>query len=640
LYGDEPVNIEYRLDEDAIKHSNTKATIVIPDGDHTIYFRVVDRMGQWSEWASVDILVDTSPPELIISTDPESPDGNNGWFITKPTVILSSTETLNKSYFRIDNGIESEYNSPIQIDEGIHEILFRAYDLAGNLNLTTTTIKVDLTAPISVLTVSHTEDGENGYYISPPTIELLCQNDPNAKLEYRWDSDNWLLYNGPIIPGEGIHTLHYRAIDIVGNIEMEQIRIFKVDTVAPSLEIKVSPSTPDGENHFYKTTPVVEVTTNEGNIYYSLTETHENFNWKDNKSYLLEDDLVIPEGNWMLNIMARDIAGNEIYLDPLVYKVDKTPPVFSWELTPSSPDGEMGWYISKPSIDIHSVAQDATVFWTLSNNDEWRVFDSEISLGNGVHQLKFKAIDETGNIHFKETDLIKVDQDMPKVTIENPKYDSTFGSSLLVEWNGEDDTSGLSRYEIKVDGKSWKNMEKETNLELTGLSHGIHTIYLGAFDNAGNNYIVTNTFNVDACAPEVISRAPIGKNVLIHTKLIITFSEKMLKDSIKIDIEGLEGTITWDSNSVIFMPNQPLSFSTKYNVKVTGSDRFNNSIENYTWSFVTEEEPETNSNSSGSMFDNLLIVIIIGILVAIVVIIRLVMIYSWKKKKRQSFRRL
>ncbi len=640
LYGDEPVNIEYRLDEGTIIHKNTKVTIAIPNGNHTIHFRVVDRMGQWSEWTSVDILVDTTPPQLIITTNPESPDGYNGWFITKPTIFLSATETLNITYFRIDNGIETEFISPIQVDEGIHEILFRVYDLAGNQNMTTTTIKVDLTAPVSELTISHLEDGENSYYVSLPTIELTCQNERNAKLEYHWDSNQWIEYNAPIIPDEGIHTLYYRARDTVGNIELEQTRIFKVDTVVPNLEIIINPAVPDGENHFYKVTPIVEVTTTEGDIYYSLIEVNENFNWKDDSCYLLHNDLVIPEGEWRLNIMARDIAGNEIYLDPMEFKVDTTPPVFSWDIIPSSPDGEHGWYISSPSIKIPSISPDAILYWTLSNIDDWNVFENEVSLENGVHRLIFKAIDEAGNVNFEETDWIKVDLNAPKVAIENPKDRGTFGSSLLVEWTGEDDTSGLNRYEIKVDGKRWSNMEKETKLELTGLSHGTHTIYLGACDEAGNNFVVSRTFKIDASAPEIISRAPIGKNVLIHSKLIVTFSEKMLKESIKIEVEGLEGTITWDRNSVIFTPNQPLSFSTKYDVKITGSDQFNNSIVNYSWSFVTKEKPETRGNSSGSMFDALFIVVIFGIMVTIVVIIHVVISYRWKKKKRQSFRRL
>jgi hypothetical protein len=172
LSGDEPVDVQYRIDDGSVVNSESTASVVVPDGRHTIYFRVIDAEGQWSEWFQLNISVDMTPPELSIITEPASPDGENGWFVSNPTIILNSNEPLNNSIFRVNNEDVEEYNSPVQVAEGVHDYSFMANDLAGNVNTTELSIKVDLSAPVSVANVSHPPDGENGYYITPPTIVL------------------------------------------------------------------------------------------------------------------------------------------------------------------------------------------------------------------------------------------------------------------------------------------------------------------------------------------------------------------------------------------------------------------------------------------------------------------------------------
>jgi hypothetical protein len=492
LFGNEPVKVEYRWDEDEVTFFEAETSVTAPEGNHTLNFRVVDLFGHWSDWSDILISVDMTPPDLIIRTDPEIPDGNDGWFITDPTIILESSELLNYTFYSIDGGDAEEYFLPFRVEEGAHFVTFTATDLAGNDNDAGLTLMIDLTAPSSVISISDDPDGFNDYYITVPELELSCPDEPEAGVEFKWDDGEWVEYEAPIYPEEGIHTLYYRGMDLSGNYEPAHDQIFKVDTAPPMIELNVDPVEPGGSNGFYISTPIINISKNEGEAYYILGGVNDEIDWTT--STKLVNGFVIPEGEWVLFVKTIDLAGNEANIGPTQFYVDLTPPKFNFEVGPSTPNGNSGWYTTAPTIKLTSESPDTTMYLYDADADEWILVDQKITIEDGEHQLRFKAVDIAGNVVYDETEWLKIDQVAPELTILAPQKNEVVNEPVIIEWAGGDETSGIVQYKLKLDNGIWSDMEDSTSLEITVLQDGVHEIHLKAFDDAGNTVTITRTF--------------------------------------------------------------------------------------------------------------------------------------------------
>jgi hypothetical protein len=628
LSGDEPVDVEYRWDDDEVIIEQEEVSVLFKLGDHTLHFRVKDRIGHWSDWTQVKLLVDNKPPELMIETNPGSPDGDDGWFISEPQVSLKSTEQIFNSYYKVDDGAEIQYSSSVHVDEGVHTIFFKAFDFAGNINTTELTLKVDLTPPRSELSVSHEPDGLNGYYITKPTISLISPDDSVVYYEYKWDTGIWDEYDEQIIPPEGEHSLYFRGIDSAGNVEVAHERIFMLDREAPAIGLLVDPSEPNGENGFYITAPKISITSNDGDVYYILTAGHQDFDW-DNDLTLVQGSIIVPDGFWCLYAKALDPAGNEEFFGPVEYKVDTALPEFSISITPESPDGENGWYRSCPSFELICDSPDTTMYWAEQGVGEWEAFSGLVSIMSGQHKLHFKAIDQAGNVFQNQTEWIKVDIDSPQVTINEPMEEIIYGTFLTVNWSGFDMDSGIGQYKYKLDDDSWEDVSTNMQIELTRLSDGSHEIHISATDLAGNSHTISQIFKVDGIAPEMDVCNPMGKNVVIDSEIMISFSKEMQRDTVNIKVGGISGTITWLDDYALFTPDQKFEYSTKYRVTVTGTDLYNNSITQNSWSFITEDKPESDESASFSLYS----VVLGGIILCVVIAGYLTVKHTRKRSK-------
>lgn len=85
----------------------------------------------------------------------------------------------------------------------------------------------------------------------------------------------------------------------------------------------------------------------------------------------------------------------------------------------------------------------------------------------------------------------------PSVTITYPE-NNTYGTtnSMLMEWVGTDIGSGISHYEIKLDGGAWLNVSRDRNHTFTSLSNGTHVVMVMATDNASNINVDSVIFKI------------------------------------------------------------------------------------------------------------------------------------------------
>ncbi len=103
----------------------------LADGSHSWFIRAYDRAGNYIDSVTYNLSIDTVPPVTKASINPESQDGENGWYKTSPTINLSENES-GTTFYQIDSGDYRTYDSTITIPEGIHEFRYYSIDLAGN----------------------------------------------------------------------------------------------------------------------------------------------------------------------------------------------------------------------------------------------------------------------------------------------------------------------------------------------------------------------------------------------------------------------------------------------------------------------------------------------------------------------------
>ncbi len=89
---------------------------------------------------SVTIGRDATPPTLDVTTDPDAPDGTNGWFVSTPTITFACDDAT--------SGLVGECPAAVTPVEGVSTTTRTISDHAGNPTVTSLETKVDLTDPV------------------------------------------------------------------------------------------------------------------------------------------------------------------------------------------------------------------------------------------------------------------------------------------------------------------------------------------------------------------------------------------------------------------------------------------------------------------------------------------------------------
>ena len=129
----------------------------IPEGKRTATVTATDSAAHQASQVFGPWWIDTTPPVVSTAFNPTSPTGENGWFITYPTISFSATDPngadgsgVSSLSYVIDGGSQMPYTAPIPIStDGIHSYRATATDVAGNAGTTGDQIvKVDTSAPV------------------------------------------------------------------------------------------------------------------------------------------------------------------------------------------------------------------------------------------------------------------------------------------------------------------------------------------------------------------------------------------------------------------------------------------------------------------------------------------------------------
>lgn len=303
------------------------------DGVHTVDFYGIDVAGNIEATVSETVRIDTRPPVSQISL--EGSLGQSDWFASAVLITLSATDGtsgLSVIEYDLDGASWTTYAGPVGVSrDGVHTILFRAGDVAGNIQTSqSTSFNVDMTPPFVIMLTP-----AQGSWANETDVLVTWSGTDATSGIRRYD----VVLDGGAIDvvtlaekqfsglAEGTHSVLIRATDMAGNFH-EAILQFSVDLTGPTVEIN-EPT----EGAILTRTPLI--------VRWSRTDGGSGpsscFLVVDGQAYasvdtLTERELKMKDGRHEVRVLCNDVAGN--HGEALVrFRVDTNP------LSPSGPFG-------------------------------------------------------------------------------------------------------------------------------------------------------------------------------------------------------------------------------------------------------------------------------------------------------------
>lgn len=302
--------------------NGSSCEIPLLEGENTFTFWALSNRGDSSRMGSLAARVDTQPPQ--VDGNLSGTAGEAGWYVSPVTFFASASDPepgsgIEALSYSLDGGGWTAYAAPLEVQDGLHSITFRAQDLAGHVTEISQSVQVDTLPP----QVSDALTGEqvNGWYLSQVTFTASASDNGSglACIEYALDGSSWQSYNAPVTIGDGIHTLRVRAFDAAGNVTEHAPLTFQVDGTPPRIrlsdswhiwesgELKVN----DGQSGLSGVE--IEIRDPQGRwrkVSYSYEPNGQSFTTNITWDRRFADGTLAPIGTYQVVVKASDRAGN------------------------------------------------------------------------------------------------------------------------------------------------------------------------------------------------------------------------------------------------------------------------------------------------------------------------------------------
>jgi hypothetical protein len=446
-------------------------------------------------WSSQ--LIDTIPPTTTFDIFPQLPDTLDGWYTTRPTVSLTADEP-GTIYYRLDNGTDLTYTGPIKVPDGAHIFHYHSVDTSKNAEIEHSyPVKVDSTKPTTTLLIDPAiPDGQNSWYVTVPNITL--KSSKIAKTYFSWDNGAYQNYTVPLQPAEGAHVLKYYSQDLHGNKEDAKKLDLKVDSKVPMTKAQMTPANASGKDGWYIATPSVRLTTDPDAVTF--------YWWDGSTESEYYGDLIAVDGNHTLNYYSKDDAGNREKLRTLRIKVDTTIPESGYNIEPSSPNGENGWYNTKPTVTLEVTEDFSSTIYYRFDKQDYALYEDDIKAPDGDHVLNWYAVDPAGNAENEHTQEILVDTTIPLTTL------TVAPDKVSTEWY-----TAVPDMQLNVSEKNAKilyHWDYNMDSTFTGtlvIPDGKHVLYYHAMDDAGNKEAEKHReIQLDTRPPTALLNGPVA----------------------------------------------------------------------------------------------------------------------------------
>ncbi|MBN1676923.1 MAG: hypothetical protein JW880_00125 [Candidatus Thermoplasmatota archaeon] len=216
-----------------------------------------------------------------------------------------------------------------------------------------------------------------------------------------------------------------------------------------------------------------------------------------------------PSGEWnsgMIAFNATLIGGDGVY----EFYTLATDNALNEELAPGSPDayaildnslpstaattvgetGIYGWYSSDVHLYLSAYDTGSGINNTMYRvgTGGWQTYDEGVLIDvDGIHSVQFYSDDRSGNNEQIRVLEIRLDQQSPILDVLGPLDGAGIeGGDMLVSWECSDETSGIDRVVVTVDGEFSEYCSESTHNLSLRLEPGEHNLVFTAVDKAGN----------------------------------------------------------------------------------------------------------------------------------------------------------
>ena len=378
------------------------------DGSLIFYYRSVDYTGKIEQYSNISLKIDRTNPATTISLSGSL--GNADWYNSDVTISFNVYETisgLNFTEYSFDEMNWITYTTNIYIDiEGNTTIYYRAIDNAGNIEGTNQEIIfIDKSSPVSTIDVEGTMGNDN-WYLSSILVNISAIDHISGVdlIQYSYDETNWLSFYQPILlSDEGLNSIHIRAVDKAGNVELYQTFSYLIDTIDPSTTIILDGI--DGLDDWFTSNVTISFEIIETGSGLSYTEySLDGVTW----NLFTTPFNISDEGNTTIFYISLDNAGNNGTILKEIFKIDYTQPLTSVNI-----EGLLvfeDWYDSNASITLlaEDILSGVSTTQYSFNSINWLNYTEPFNMPRmGELTLYYRSTDLAGNIETTKSITIK-----------------------------------------------------------------------------------------------------------------------------------------------------------------------------------------------------------------------------------------
>ncbi|EDV3051263.1 Ig-like domain repeat protein, partial [Salmonella enterica subsp. enterica] len=522
----------------------------LPDGQHSLLVDVRDIAGNVAQ-ETLQFTIDTTLREPTIVLDPTHDTGDdtndNLTRINKPMFIIGNVDNdvshivvhIDGRDYTIENtGGNLTFTPEQSLSDGQHTISVTVTDIAGNTK-TSAELQVEIDTQVRIDSVTLTTDSgvndhDNVTNVNRPSFEIVTPDDVTTIL-VSFDGVNWTPisknaagqweFTAGSALSDGHYTLHVQVTDRAGNTANSTLD-FTVDTQIDGLSVvMLDDAGKDSTDSITNiTSPRFEISAREPlqSVTVILNGKSSTLTQGTGNKWLFTPDTPLVDGNYKIEIVAEDIAGNRISKE-VSFTIDTIISDPDIDLLDADDSGESAvdniTSVTKPRFVIGNVPADIDTVViringvsypiTAKGNNLWE-FQVPVALNDGVYEAVVVFRDIAGNT--SETTLPFTIDTTTSVSVrmepasdtgssnsdnltnkQNPKFEGTAEPNAKLVITIVDDKSGREVLKqtvtVGVDG----NWSVTPNI----LPDGIYTINVVATDVAGNIAQTQERFTID-----------------------------------------------------------------------------------------------------------------------------------------------
>ena len=501
----------------------------------TVYYRAVDKLGNISEEASTQIKIDKTAPTVTFGTNGNSTYAKSQ--STKVTVTdnLSGTNTLKYQWTTSTtapaaNTFTTSFTNGSTITKsegtGLYYLWILATDNAGNQTITRSNVfNLDNTAPTCSISGNPTS------WTTSATLTATGTDTGGSGLSS-------VVFTGTTSASKTVTSngsVSATVTDKAGNTNTCSANVTKIDTDAPKPNVFAN----YGSNWSaydviesdtltrYDVLLIMESTDGKSGLDHYEYQLEGTNTWTNINKFPAIDSSISTNGErvqfwirrtgtWNIYIRAVDKLGNVSEKSNLFkVKIDKTAPTVTFGTNGNSTYAKS--QSTKVTVnDNMAGVSDLKYQWTTSTTTPAvSTFTTSFtngstitkSAGTGSYYLWILAYDKAGNQIITRSNVFKLDNTAPTITLGNPDILNPVNSYITIPVTAVDNNSGVSVTAINGCGFSINSTSYDSGGTFKDLKCTIHptktgtiNYKIGVKDNAGNIGYITSTINLKSTA--------------------------------------------------------------------------------------------------------------------------------------------